>query len=206
MLNEVFEIISKEPVALIALNIPHNEESSQQLTGYVLNEILEFSPIPVLLVPEQNRFQPIKKIVFATDFHTLNKEGFSVKNALMLAKIYNAKLHFLHLVNANEPEHDDGGIYKMVKELIDQSDRFSYSKKKCTDVIQSISQFVNENHPDMSIIVKQKRDFLKTVFLEDYIQQASIYSKIPVYILKDNQRLIFRSQEIIDPDQTIPLN
>ncbi|MFT7612911.1 MAG: nucleotide-binding universal stress UspA family protein [Parvicellaceae bacterium] len=188
LLNEIFNTISKEPVELIVLNMPYYQTETKEITGEVMQEILEYTSVPVLMVPENKNYQPINKIVFATDFNTIIKDETNLNNALHLAKLFSAKIHFLHVVNAEKPEYEDKGMLERIAKLVKESDKFSYSKEKGTDLLQTVTKYVRGREIDLVVLVKQKRDIFESLFHDEFTRQLTLYSKVPIYILKESQR------------------
>lgn len=139
--------------------------------------------VPLIIVPENYIFSPLKKVVFATDYKPQDVEF--IKKTLELTKDFNPELTILHISSR------DSEISNHVFNSHEQNFRNSidYEKLKVERVIdQNISLGINEfmaSHKG-NLLVLQTRDynFIERIFKHSVVRDFSFIASYPVLVYR----------------------
>lgn len=189
LLNEIFEIMAKEPIGAVVLNQPRSKSSFDRILNRDIKEVLEFGTVPVMLIPEGEHYQSIKKIVYAADFYELKNEVTGLNNTIALAELYHSKVHFLHVSSGQSIRLTKNGIYDKVKALVEENADYTYSTESGNDVLKAASTFIKENTVDLVVVVKQTSESFNALFHNEFTDQLYLSLKKPVFFLKESQTL-----------------
>lgn len=141
--------------------------------------VIKNSSIPVLAIPSEHKYEPIKNIVLAIDSNVVSTSGV-VKPMTILAKEYQSKVNVLHVGKEKESATIDAGVDINLSEL-QHSFHFVQDKK----IDKGINDFVEKEQAHLLCVIRRKRDFLSHFFHVSITQKEVFHSKIPLMILHD---------------------
>ncbi|MEP6464899.1 MAG: universal stress protein [Parafilimonas sp.] len=108
---------------------------------------------PVIVIPPNVRYKPIKKILLATDLENLS--SFPVENITAIVTAFNAKLDIVHVYKNNDRfETMEARMRTLYNSLIDLNPRFHFIKSK--NVYKAITNFAQENKEDIILTFPHK--------------------------------------------------
>lgn len=119
---------------------------SRLIMGSIAEKIIRFAPVPVLVVEESSRLQPLKRILFTTDFsdHSLKAVPF----ARSIATAAEADLDIVHIVSFEQfgsiPQIQSAidTRKKQMRELVDE--RFDDMRDKVTTKVVETKRSIHE--------------------------------------------------------------
>ncbi len=115
---ECIKKYSKEDnCALVIMGSKGAKGLQRLLLGSVSSNVIKKVDIPILLVPENNIKYNFERILFATNF--LLHDDIIGSELLALAKLFNAKLYFMHLSNAIDFLEDSVKMQTLEAEIAD---------------------------------------------------------------------------------------
>jgi len=139
---------------------------------------------PVMAIPPEAKYKPIKNICFAFD----NKHSGNITAMLRLADIkqkLNAELHVLN-VQTEGDNINDTEIDPIVRNLLSPTDP-DYMVVANSDVNQAIETFVQDNNTDLLIMIPRKHSFFEGLFHRSHTKAITHVSHIPVLALHESQ-------------------
>ncbi len=149
----------------------------------LLNSLTSLS-VPVLIVPANVGFKPIRNVGFACDYRTLcgTKQINFIK---WLVKHTAAKLHVVHVATgkaeSESMEADNEAIlHEMLEEVTPQ-----YYGIEDPHIIDSIAHFVKEHHLDFLIVIPHKHGVWYNIFHQSHTKQLAKLNHIPILALHD---------------------
>ena len=150
--------------------------------------LIKKSNCPILAIPAEAFFKPIKKIVFATEF----REGeLPVINFLtQVAKQFDAELNVLHIsasVLSKEIEK------KVTSEFLSTlKDKIVYPDVKIhvihnTDIVSGIAEFCELNKADWLVMAPEKPNFMEKIFNPSgsLTKKMNLHTTIPLLSIPD---------------------
>ena len=148
--------------------------------GSVTNGVLRNTQTPVMAIPENYQYRPLKTIIFAVDEEGLSsgKVAFPLTK---LAKAYRAKVRIYHLDTGTNSD----GIDPTIDHYLDGVDHSFHYELDGTHIVNSINQFVEEYEAELLCLVRRKRGFLEDVFHVSITSREAFHSEVPLLILHD---------------------
>lgn len=142
--------------------------------------------IPVLIIPEEAAFSPMKNIVLAVDFNEI-PDGSCFDPLFRIIKLFDAWLRVLHVekkgadINASEMP----GKLQLGLDLAKVS--YSYDKIENNDIDLGIQHFV-QNHPtDLLVMVAHHHNIFERLFGSVHTWSICLEAKLPLLVLKNNE-------------------
>ena len=145
--------------------------------GKITGNIIKDTDVPMLIIPAEVKFKPIKKILM-----TLKSGSIKAVSTLdLLVKIqgtFNAKINLLQ-VKTPKLDAADLELNKTLESLIDK-----LIPTKNATVYQGVLEFLHEEDPDMLCVIRRKRGFFKKLWENDRVKKVDFDSNIPLLVLK----------------------
>lgn len=110
--DTVRNIAKKSKSDLIVMGTKGASGLQKYVLGSNAASVIEISPIPVLVVPEEADFKGFRNVVYATDLTTIDKD---MKALIPYVKMFNANLHVLHVATGKNAEAAKARINEALK-------------------------------------------------------------------------------------------
>lgn len=151
-----------------------------------LNEIIDATDCPVLVIPENYRYSTFRKIVYATDYKA--KDIKSLKHLIELTNRLSPSITVLHIVGKPETEEiiSESGFEEMLQ---DETGYKNISVKlletdENENAPQLIRNFLQEKKIDLVVLLKENRNFFERISNPDQTRKIRRVTEIPVLIYK----------------------
>lgn len=158
------------------------------LWGSNTANIIEKSPLPVLVIPEEATFMPPDKIVFATSFHDSDVKD--VEQLATIASTFGSDIIIVHVVENNEEIESELSLIDFFSGLVSKATTYpniSYRIFKHDNVEIGIKVLIDEIGADMLALSTRDRNPFEKLFSKSITKELSFHSRIPL--------LAFRVQE-----------
>lgn len=193
-LNFSFEIIKGYPledrienfatnngIDLIVMGTKGASGIKKILMGSNAAAVIGKSSVPVITVPEHARFQPLKKIVYASDLQALEKQ---IKTLISLLNILNVGLYILHVEPLDSKKKSD--IKRIENKIIK---KYNYSKLSIKvsfndDIEEAIGEYIDDVKADMLVMFTHQLTFFEKLFNESYTRRMAFQTWIPLLTIK----------------------
>lgn len=177
--QQINDAVQKEHADLIIMGIEDMSALEEVLAGSSAMHIVHHTHTPVLMVPPNAKWQPIKNIAWACDYKNLNKTTpvWSIKPFLQAT---GARLHVVH----NDPEHKQSdealaASRQQIQEWFTGVEvTFALSEEK--DLKEAINQYVIANRIDMLVAISKKHNWLEGLFAPSHTKQLAFSAHVPV--------------------------
>ena len=185
--DEIFKIIKDEMIDLLIISLPVQDICKMKLAEILNHKVLKQTITSVLLIPQECRFKPIRKLVYATDFHKLKTGKYLLNQALKFARSYDATIHFLHFTIGKEDTIQDKESYELISELVQKEKNNLFKVITGKGVYPSLENYISDNTIDCIAIIKQQRGIFENLFHHSFTESISVWSKIPILVLIDKE-------------------
>ncbi len=168
----------KEVVLLVMGN--HHSGFSGLLRGNHTKKVLFYSTVPVLVIPENCTFNPLKKITFATDLHHSDLE---VTNSVAgLARPFNAQILLAHI--CQDKVKASGPVNEFLHQVTNHINYPSiYYREVCQDqLIDGFNQLIAHVGTDLLVMVHRNKGFMEQLFHTSYTQKVAAYTHLPLLV------------------------
>ncbi len=142
--------------------------------------VIKDSEIPVLAVPNNFDYKPLKDIVLAVDDNVVGREDV-VSVLTKLAKVYKAHVSVLHIEKKAVPADIDVGIDLYLSEV-----PHSFNYRYNDNLKKGIDGFVTKIDADLLCMIHRKRGVLENLFHRSVVNKEVFDSPVPLLVLYDN--------------------
>lgn len=171
-------INGRDIILLVMAN--HHKGNASLISCDHTREVLDHTNLPLLVVPEQARFEKICKIAFATD---LGRDDLKVVQSLAsLARPFNAEILLTHLCRAM-PEND-----RAIKDFLGEvSNKINYPHiyyrhLEETHLAKGLQNMAKNVKAEMVVMVHRRKDLLSRLAGSSQSQKLAAATDIPLLI------------------------
>lgn len=139
------------------------------------------SNIPMLFLPNVDNVKLPTKIAFGTDVKPFqNCDDF--KRLLNIARILNAKLHFVYVNEEDVCKIDD---FKVIYEEHLKDVDYDYTEVNHRNAAKGLAMFVKEQNLDGIGLIERKGNFLQRLFKENLLDEMVELAKLPIMVINE---------------------
>lgn len=164
-------------IDLIIASTKNDGADENIFLGKITGNIIKDTKVPVLIIPKNVTFKPIKKILMTIKSGSIK----SVTTLDLLDKIKNTFSSTINLLQVKTPKLDakDLELNNTLEGLIDK-----LIPTTNATVYQGVLEFLHDENPDMLCVIRRKRGFFKKLWENDRIKKVDFDSSIPLLVLK----------------------
>lgn len=137
---------------------------------------------PVLAIPGELDFKPIKEIAYVTDFKKSCNQN-TLAPLLYLATLCNAAIRVMHINEKEILNETQEFNRKQIGGFLEDVEHSFHWMQNFDDKAKVIDIFLEKFKVDMYTMVNQKRGIIEKLTKEPIIKDISMYSHIPFLIL-----------------------
>lgn len=142
--------------------------------------VIQQTMLPILAIPNEYLYRPIKKIVLALDSKDI-VDAQILDPLIELAKKMDAEVLVYHVITAKENGHIDASITDYLSK-VKHTLHFENEKES---VNASINAFVKEQNGDLLCMISRPRGFWDRVFQPSITQKEAFRSAVPLLVLQE---------------------
>ncbi|MGI9532183.1 universal stress protein [Lutimonas sp.] len=164
-------------IDLIIASTKNDGADENIFLGKITGNIIKDTKVPVLIIPKNVTFKPIKKILMTLKSGSLK----SVNTLDLLVKIKDTFSSTINLLQVKTPKLDakDLELNDTLKSHISQ-----LIPTTNATVYQGVLEYLREEKPDMLCVIRRKRGFFKKLWENDRVKKIDFDSSIPLLVLK----------------------
>lgn len=181
--NCINEFYEKAPFDIAVVGNKGKTGLEEILLGSVATSIIANAQYPVLLIPENFKYTPIKQITFATDYTAIKNKD-QIITFLKIAEGFNANTNIIKVITNKEENtslHEKQvtleGYFKTIPH------QFLYINNPI--VKDGINTFLANNKTDLLVMIARKHSFLHRLFNKSETKLMANSVKIPLLALHD---------------------
>ncbi|WP_369048590.1 universal stress protein [Tenacibaculum sp. UWU-22] len=178
VLSSIVSIDRELGIDLIVMGPRSNSIKEEVFLGSTSGSIVKQTEIPMLVVPEEYVFSPIKKVLTAFKSGVINRED--VLNPLkIILSTFKATTNLLLVKTPNYKPKDlvlDAQLASIKNELI---------VVESPTTFQGVLENIHLQNPDMLCVFRRKRGFFKKLWEKNTILKKEFYCSVPLLILSE---------------------
>jgi nucleotide-binding universal stress UspA family protein len=187
--SDVITEVAKELKAELIIMGMKGKGKSNSVFGSTATAVIRKSGFPVLVIPENGDYQPIRNITFASDFDP-DVESDSYDLLIKLAQKLNIPVFVLNVQKKNCALGAERTIGKMKTSLAFSSLHPEFHSVYDRNVEEGIHMFIEKNPTDVLVMVAHPHNLFERMFGTVHTKEMSYQTKIPLLILNDKQKII----------------
>lgn len=176
--DSLIELSDNKETDLIVIGASGLKDFITRLMGTTSLSVAKNAHCPVLLIPQNTAWQPIKNIMYACNYFSISPK--MVKEINDFALLVKAKIHFVHIDDVEkkvEKEADElnwDELFIMTDNKLRFETHYIYGENK----IEELKKYVYKNKIDLMTFVSRKKDFWENLFSKSVIQEIA-FAGIP---------------------------
>ena len=183
--DNLSEVIREEQADLVVMGTHGASTFLDRLVGTNTASVIKNSPVPVLAIPAEARFKPIKHIAYAVDLES--DEDIFLDQLIAFAKPFGAIITLVHIKTENQPDKITDRM--LLKELRTRypGQYLQMTERQGKTVAQGLEEFIIESGSDLLAIGIHKHGFFHSVFHSTVPEQLVFHNTVPVVALPEIQ-------------------
>lgn len=154
-------------------------DKSQHAMGSITAEVIAKTGTPVLAVPVDAKYRPIKHIAYASDFKEDKLDH--LKSLLMLANELEAHLSCIHVRDSESYwSRLQVSFYEQLyylKQMVSSMDFYVLSD---VNILESISEFVDQHEVDLLSMLTHKHTLEEEIYPPSYTREMALHTHTPL--------------------------
>jgi nucleotide-binding universal stress UspA family protein len=176
-------VMGEQKMSLVVMGMSGAGGLSRLFLGSNSRELIEKANFPIILIPADFIYKPIKKIAFATD---LSKGDIEVIHSLAgMARYFNAEILVSHVTDEKyESPEEKQAIDNFLSEVSDKVNypKIYYRHVRSIDVDQGLNWLYEHSQIDMLAMVHRPHHFLSKLIRGSYTQRLAKHITIPLLV------------------------
>lgn len=178
MVDNLLEKAEDLEVDLIVMATNGADEPGESFTGTNASQIVGYTRIPLLIVPNGFEPQPPGNVVFCIDKTKYVNES-AVEPLLNIVQKGDANLSLLHVLSDESNKIEFNELPKILLEQASQRQEILG-----LDIEARIIEFVDENNIDLLVLLKHERSFFERLFHYSVSKDITTRTTSPILILR----------------------
>jgi nucleotide-binding universal stress UspA family protein len=178
--SRLVELSEQLSVDLIVMGTTGLQDFSAKIMGSTSLEVANKAHCPILLVPRDAKWQPIRKIMFSTTYESASPKV--IYDVADFAKHFNAKVDFVHVDDTDKVENIDSLFEEMFAE-VNADFPFDIHKVENKDISVGLKQYAEENNIDLMIFVTKHRNFWQKLVHHSITEDMTLFTNKPMLVM-----------------------
>lgn len=185
LLSENIDDICKElNVDLIVMGVTGGGKAKEVLIGSTTISVAKNTNVPVVIVPAEATYTPIKQIVLACDFKKVVQTT-PIEPIKLLLDATKAKLLVLHVDHEQKKFTPDTPFESLMLDTLLQGYNPEYHFVDNPDFTEGINNFVLEKHADIIITIPKKHGLFDSLFRRSHTKMLAFHSHVPLMVIHE---------------------
>ena len=175
------QVIKKKKVSLIVMGTKGKTGLEEILMGSNTTKVIQEVSCPVIAVPEKGKHTAIKKIVYATDYHSMDVA--SLEFLIDIAKDSKAHIDVVHFVdeNASKEKVDHLSVFEKKMGKRNNFKNISYKLLDGSEIDQTFDKYIKKESINLIGVSTKHKTFLERVFGKRSVTKKLLkHSNIPL--------------------------
>lgn len=179
--DEIKELSKDRPVDLIAMGMK-GAGGLDKMIGSTTTNVIRKVKTPVLIVPHDAGYKPIRHITYASDFtYTTSSTLFAPLQ--LIAKKLGAHIDILHVQKETAKMEELAG--KTATEKIFGSCEHDFVHVTNPSVTQGINEYLQTHSSELLVMVAHTHTFFERIFSKSRTSSMAYETRIPLLVLQD---------------------
>ncbi|AXT58157.1 universal stress protein [Aquimarina sp. AD1] len=186
LVDEANDLVDRENIDILIMGTKGKTDDRDITFGSNTLQVLKYVKSPVLVIPENYKYQQPKNILFPTDYMLPYKRR-ELKLLSTLSKSFRSSINFLYVSKYKKLSirQEDNKVF--IRECLPDAEIFFHTIDD-KDVTTATNQFIEKNEINMLVMVNSRHSYLECVLHQSTIDQIGLHIKIPFLTMQNLQR------------------
>lgn len=181
LIYNINKVCKEEEADMIIMGTKGASGFKETFLGSTTASVIANASVPVLGIPVEAEYHPIKSIAFTTQYK--DKDNDALRKAMEIADKFGARIQCIYIKNDDDPADIEDRI----------NDWKMYYKDKNIDffniagdhIEQTLLDFIEAQKVNMLIMRTHKRGFFEGLFHRSLTKKMAYHSKVPLLIFHE---------------------
>lgn len=161
------------------------------LMGSTTKALIEKAPCPVLAIPENTNYVPLKTVVYATDFE--EEDVYAIRRLTEMAGAFQAEIKVVHIIT--EREYEGETQMEWFKDMLQKKVNYKKIEFKLLfsdDIFEALRMYLEDVGAELMVMLeREKRGLLKKWFHRDLVKKMESYGQVPLMSFRESNHQLF---------------
>jgi nucleotide-binding universal stress UspA family protein len=179
--DQIIEVSEKIKPDFIIIGTKGATGAKRVILGSNTATVIEKSMYPVIAVPEDAKFKSIKRITYASDYHSADISA--IRKLAEIAKPFRAAVNVLHIASG---ELTDAAEEELLKKYVSKVSRkidynnISFQLIQGKNIEKELEKYVTSDLTDLLAMSTVHRSFLEKLFSSSVTKQMAYHADVPL--------------------------
>lgn len=153
--------------------------------GSVSSSVSQRAYCPVLLVPHDARYQPIRHIIYASSYDSADKK--MIDKLAAFNQPFKAHVHFVHVRRKKDaPVGFSRAKEEIFGELFREGEpdfAFDIAEVEGEDVTECLSRYAGEKNAELAVMVTRHRSIWQSILHRSQTKRMALATPVPLMVL-----------------------
>lgn len=182
--EKIIDSVSENNAEMIIMGSTGDSSRIKKWFGSVSTNVMNESPVPVLLVPQGVKYGGIKNVLYAYDDYETDKD--CIDEVLSFAKKFDANIHFIHVRKEND---NNPGFY--IWDLVENKyplEKIQTLQLEPQSITTAINDYAITHEIDMMVFGTKERNLFQKLVDKSITRKMNFHSSIPLLIVKPEMK------------------
>ncbi|TAF34957.1 MAG: universal stress protein [Cytophagales bacterium] len=180
LVEDIKKTVEQELISLIVMGTNGADGLKEVFIGSATADVAERMNCPLLAIPESAKFNGLKKIVYATDFHRYDPKV--LQTLKRWALVLDANINCLHVSTDVDRYMDDLKKMHELEQIAGSSIKFHIVQAE--SLKDGIEKYNRKNPSDLLVMLNYHRSIVERLLHRSNSKKMVYSTKIPLLILK----------------------
>jgi nucleotide-binding universal stress UspA family protein len=161
------------------------------LMGSTTKALIEKAPCPVLAIPENTNYMPLKTVVYATDFE--EEDVYAIRKLTEMVGAFQAEIKVIHIIT--EKEYEGETQMEWFKDMLHNKvtyERIEFKLLFSDDIFEALRMYLEDVEAELMVMLeREKRGVLKKWFHRDLVKKMESYGQVPLMSFREGNHQLF---------------
>ncbi len=177
-------IAERENVDIIIMGITGGGALQENFFGSNTINVARNSHTPIIIIPAEAEFKPIKNILFASDFNKV-VDSTPIQSLKKILDSLNSKLFVLHVEDYNKENVPDIKFESLMLDTLLAGYDKEYHFIDNPDFTEAINDFAKEKNIDLIITIPKKHVFFNSLFKRSHTKMLAFHTHVPLMVIHE---------------------
>jgi len=182
LVYNVNKVCTDENIDLIVMGTKGASGLKETFLGSKTASVIANAKVPVLGIPADAEYHPIKSIAFTTQYK--DKDNDALRNVLTIAQKFRAEVLCLYIKNDDDPEDIEERINEW--KIYYRDDKIDFFNVAGDHIEQTIIDFIDNQRVDLLVMRTHKRGFFESLFHRSLTKKMTYHTKVPLLIYHED--------------------
>ncbi len=185
--DEINELSEKRKIDMVVMGTQGAAGVKQLFLGTSTVFVIRKAKVPVLVIPENCKFKPVKNILFPSDYLTPYKKE-EIYTIIEAAKMHGAEITVLHMKEEDNLPNDKIENKEL---LLKHFRNTSYTEVEVVGKTMpgAILEYIGKHQIDLLAMMNHSHSFFERILIKQNIDQIGFHIHIPFLVVRDTAEI-----------------